>query len=142
LQAIFKITYSPYLQDNVNYFTTCNPNSEIGMGSTRGPRAGLGGSPKPSFYSLSDLGVRKLGDEVFGEPPKTARQRHALPVRQRRPAFEGELASFGGRDRRCVEKFPRVGGFGFRDLDRGLTWHPTLRILRASQVNPCGLTIK
>ena len=28
-----------------------NPNSEMGMGSARGPRAGLGGPPKPSCPS-------------------------------------------------------------------------------------------
>jgi len=62
-----------------------NPNSEIGMGSARGPRAGLGGSPKPSSHFLCPILAREsLWDEIFGEPPKTARQRRALPVRLRR----------------------------------------------------------
>jgi hypothetical protein len=61
------------------------PNSEMGMGSARGPRAGLGGSPKPSSHLLCPILAREsLWDEIFGEPPKTARQRRALPVRLRR----------------------------------------------------------
>lgn len=59
-----------------------NPNSEVGIGSARGPRADLGG-PAQIFvlHFLSHFpGPENLWNEVFGEPPKTARQRRALPT--------------------------------------------------------------
>jgi hypothetical protein len=69
------------------------PKSEIGMGSARGPRAGLGGSAKPSSHILCPILAREsLGDEIFGEPPKTARQRRALPVRLRRTRLRLQIS--------------------------------------------------
>jgi hypothetical protein len=63
------------------------------MGSARGPRAGLGGSPKPSSHILCPILAREnLGDEIFGEPPKTARQRRALPVRLRRTRLRLQIS--------------------------------------------------
>jgi hypothetical protein len=57
-----------------------DPDSEIGMGSARGPRAGLGDPPKPSSHTGRRISTREsLWDKVFGGPPKTARQRRALP---------------------------------------------------------------
>jgi len=52
------------------------------MGSARGPRAGLGSPPKPSSHTGRRISTREsLWDKVFGGPPKTARQRRALPLR-------------------------------------------------------------
>jgi hypothetical protein len=61
------------------------PDSEIGMGSARGPRAGLGGLTEPSSHTGRRISTREsLWDKVFGGPPKTARQRRALPLRMDR----------------------------------------------------------
>ena len=55
------------------------------MGSARGPRAGLGGPPKPSSHTGRRISTREsLWDKVFGGPPKTARQRRVLPLRTAR----------------------------------------------------------
>ena len=41
----------PLADTAAGYKARFNPNSEMGMGSARGPRAGLGGPPKPSCPS-------------------------------------------------------------------------------------------
>ena len=69
-----------------------NPNSEIGMGSARGSRAGLGGPPLPSSHILGFVFVEEsLWDEVFRQPRKTARQWRALPIAGLRPVSTSEL---------------------------------------------------
>ena len=84
---------------------TIQPELRNRNGSARGPRAGLGGSPKPSSHILYPISARKsLGDEIFGEPPKTARQRRALPVRLRRTRLLGirvQMTLIERRYRRC-----------------------------------------
>ncbi len=52
------------------------------QGSARGPRAGLGGSPKPSVRLTISPFPNKIicGTKFSARPPKTARQRRALPM--------------------------------------------------------------
>jgi|GEM_PF-1461109 len=72
-------------RDPRKYGSSILPELRNRNGSARGPRAGLGGSPKPSSHLLCPiLGRGSLWDKIFGEPPKTARQRRALPKRLRR----------------------------------------------------------
>ena len=96
-------------------------------GSARGPRAGLGGPPKPSSHTGRRISAREsLWDEVFGGPPKTARQRRALPLLwiRRGASFRLRLASarqVGGTSTSSPAEWDGlVSNFGREDTGHGL----------------------
>ncbi len=96
-----------------------NPNSEMRMRSARGPRAGLGGSPKPSCPSSNFLlRAKKLVERGFrraaenGTPaacaPRAAALRATFGVRADEPRA-GDLIAPEGHRRKIVDaNLPRV----------------------------------